>query len=1017
MSKLKRFAGIFLALVLALGMTCSAFADTTPAVKSTQSGVGSITISNATIGATYHAYKLFDSTYGDSYTDAGGNTVTPTAYTATGEQRDALEAESDNVFVFTAIVENVYTVTYYENSSTVEASVTDTEKEKLEASGVTILSSELTTVGTYQVTVGTDPLTGEQYTDEKIIEFVQSYVCQLSTNVFACYFPGATDEVGSNNTGITDSVATASSVEINNLPLGYYFVTSSLGSVVSLSTANPEAEITDKNTSEPDWDNNPDEPVPDDPVKDVLNKAGTRSIDEEKVAVGDVLTYTISYTNNSGETLDDVVVYDAAPTGTDYVSGSINIQFLDSSSNQITAVRGIPANEADIDANTIYYELDGTDASDLTWTIKNLPDGATLVASFQVTITKEALTITDKTVVNDADLTVTLGENTYNLKTNKVKNPVGEEGEPEKDVNETYDDGTYGDSIDGDTVSVGQILTYTITYENEDAEAVTLTVEDAPPTGTVYVKDSAGSTLSGQTAITVDADNHVTWVVTDLAAGATVTVYFQVEVTEAALSITDNTITNSADVTIGENKIKTNTVKNPTDEPDEPEDEDFGKVIVEEDGTETKVSTGSYGDTVKFDLSIDAVNSVANDAGTDNDGNGVADPVQVSAYYIYDQMDPGFTLDADSFVLTINDVTYSVNKDTTQKYSGVTTYTLDGKNGVTGTLFTSVYSNGYTLIAATIPWVDDAGDALYPDCEIHLTYTATINTDAVIAGSGNINRAIYDYSTVDNTKPYEPDPTNPTYPNGDDLNHKTDEITTVTYTYALGIQKISKETGLALEGAQFSAVDAGGNTIYAVPVYDTNNTTVLYYNYTSDPTAKDATSTFVSDADGQILIKGVDIGTYSFTEGKAPSGYVLLTDSVDVTAQMDSASTGTTYNTKTITRYFEAVTSSEWDSYSGDVYTKNSDDKFTLATKPDTYTDGYYKLVSVTTEAASSSDVNYVEYTFDVNVASVLVENAAGIALPGTGGMGTTLFYIIGCILIFGAAVLLITRKRMKKTA
>ena len=41
------------------------------------------------------------------------------------------------------------------------------------------------------------------------------------------------------------------------------------------------------------------------------------------------------------------------------------------------------------------------------------------------------------------------------------------------------------------------------------------------------------------------------------------------------------------------------------------------------------------------------------------------------------------------------------------------------------------------------------------------------------------------------------------------------------------------------------------------------------------------------------------------------------------------------------------------------------------------------------------------------------IENKTGTVLPSTGGIGTTLFYIIGSILVIGAGVLLITRKRM----
>ena len=47
----------------------------------------------------------------------------------------------------------------------------------------------------------------------------------------------------------------------------------------------------------------------------------------------------------------------------------------------------------------------------------------------------------------------------------------------------------------------------------------------------------------------------------------------------------------------------------------------------------------------------------------------------------------------------------------------------------------------------------------------------------------------------------------------------------------------------------------------------------------------------------------------------------------------------------------------------------------------------------------------------------VTVVNKAGIPLPATGGMGTTIFYIVGSVLMLGAAVVYITRKRMNAEA
>ena len=44
---------------------------------------------------------------------------------------------------------------------------------------------------------------------------------------------------------------------------------------------------------------------------------------------------------------------------------------------------------------------------------------------------------------------------------------------------------------------------------------------------------------------------------------------------------------------------------------------------------------------------------------------------------------------------------------------------------------------------------------------------------------------------------------------------------------------------------------------------------------------------------------------------------------------------------------------------------------------------------------------------------STEIVNTKGVELPSTGGMGTTLFYIIGAVLVLGAGILLVTRRRM----
>ena len=64
------------------------------------------------------------------------------------------------------------------------------------------------------------------------------------------------------------------------------------------------------------------------------------------------------------------------------------------------------------------------------------------------------------------------------------------------------------------------------------------------------------------------------------------------------------------------------------------------------------------------------------------------------------------------------------------------------------------------------------------------------------------------------------------------------------------------------------------------------------------------------------------------------------------------------------------------------------------------------------------SDKGEVTYIYDGVTATgtVKVENKTGAELPSTGGIGTTIFYVVGGLLVVAAGVLLVTRKRMSKS-
>ncbi len=83
--------------------------------------------------------------------------------------------------------------------------------------------------------------------------------------------------------------------------------------------------------------------------------------------------------------------------------------------------------------------------------------------------------------------------------------------------------------------------------------------------------------------------------------------------------------------------------------------------------------------------------------------------------------------------------------------------------------------------------------------------------------------------------------------------------------------------------------------------------------------------------------------------------------------------------------------------------------------------DGYNKLDSAITIRFLVSNTNGSEFSiiYNDNIANghtVYIQNNTGTQFPGTGGMGTTIFYLIGGIIVVAAVVVLVTRRRMKNS-
>mgnify|MGYP001749371942 FL=1 len=121
--------------------------------------------------------------------------------------------------------------------------------------------------------------------------------------------------------------------------------------------------------------------------------------------------------------------------------------------------------------------------------------------------------------------------------------------QPKKDVLDGQ-----GNSIDGNKVTAGQVLTYSVTYTNTTNTARDVTITDVIPEHTTYVDGSAdnGGTYD-------PATRTVTWT-QNVASGDTLTVTFQVKVNKGEKDVT---VVNTAHVSDGLIDTDTNTTTNP----------------------------------------------------------------------------------------------------------------------------------------------------------------------------------------------------------------------------------------------------------------------------------------------------------------------------------------------------------------------------------------------------------------------------------------------------------------------
>ena len=313
---------------------------------------------------------------------------------------------------------------------------------------------------------------------------------------------------------------------------------------------------------------------------------------------------------------------------------------------------------------------------------------------------------------------------------------------------------------------------------------------------------------------------------------------------------------------------------------------------------------------------------------------------------------------------------------------------------------------------------------------IIVTYSAVLNKDAVIGESPNKNTSTVTYSNNPN---HDYDGGNyPGFPNDKDKDAlgETPKTETETYTTGIEIQKVDEE-GKPLKGATFEISGTSTKTVLTVSEKFEADENGDYYKLKNGKYTKEAPST---DPVMEVAPDGATSGYVEDDEngteevgGKKYRAYVPDTDEgktiyVKVNGNADKYESG---------KYKKTVESKAENTATDHKVALEVDDngivRFdglgagTYTIKETVTPSGYNTLSDLTVEVTFAADgtpkwsFNGGSGTYDQSegVYKLEIENNKGSELPETGGIGTTIFYIAGAILVIGASVVMITRRRM----
>ena len=432
-----------------------------------------------------------------------------------------------------------------------------------------------------------------------------------------------------------------------------------------------------------------------------------------------------------------------------------------------------------------------------------------------------------------------------------------------------------------------------------------------------------------------------------------------------------------------------------------------------------KTNDASIGDTVHFRTPVTVEKGAQNYVLHDNMDAGLtfAGAESVKVYLLdsdanqsthdakWHELTDGTTVDLSSYASNHTPKTYGGSSSTKANFFSVTA----GANDYVTTGTTTVTDDFHVNFTQEfLTFLSDMIDTTNQEIKLVVTYDAVLNESAVVNDvNANANETYLTYGDASKTPKYK----------------------TNTATWEFDVRKYTEDNAPAdpgyknIDGAQFQVYLASAPTTplkliklsngaykydsraaiqtnVNIPQHATGEGAdvikeVTNVNNPDDTTSSDKLTVVdtITTSNGILTVIGLDGDEYILKETVAPAGYNKLngditfriTD-VDESATDSSNSDGkptnslVSYSANNVTMY----------ATSGQVVNKSAD--------PDALAE---KNGDATNNAATGLNVR------------LAVKNSTGPELPSTDGIGTTIFYVVGGILVAGSAVLLITKKRM----